>query len=82
MSQAGSQGPTDDRRLCRSCHRCRSVLEAGESCSLPGEPHACALAAWRTVLLVDKVGALAGEAGPGFETKGLWIKYVPPGVDV
>lgn len=44
--------------------------------------HACALAAWRTVLLVDKVGALAGEAELGFETKGLWIKYTPPGGDV
>lgn len=56
--------------------------QPGVSCSLPGEPHACALAVWRTVLLVDKVGALAGEAELGFETKGLWIKYTPPGRDV
>eukprot|EP00064_Thunnus_orientalis_P015154 superscaffoldBa00002758_g15204 len=53
-----------------------SVLKLlpGQSCVLPGVPHACALAPWRTVLLVDKVGALAGEAELRFETKGLWIK--------
>lgn len=45
-------------------------------------PHACALAPWRTVLLVDKVGALAGEAELRFETKGLWRKYTPPAGDV
>ena len=48
---------------------------AAPPCPLPGELHACAPAAWRTVLLLlDKVGALAGEAELGFESKGLRIK--------